>query len=34
MEWLHYRIREVLMGLLMLIQSMLIDPIRVLVEKN
>lgn len=32
-QWAVYRIREVLMGLLMLIQSMLADPIRVLIEK-
>jgi hypothetical protein len=33
-KWVHYRIRDVLMGLLLLIQSALIDPIRVLIKKK
>lgn len=33
-QWLLYRIREVLMGILLLIQSALIDPIRVLIKKK
>jgi hypothetical protein len=33
-DWFRYRIREMLMGLLLLIQSALIDPIRVLIKKK
>jgi hypothetical protein len=33
-DWFRYRIREVLMGLLLLIQSALIDPIRVLIKEK
>ncbi|MBW6466737.1 MAG: DUF4173 domain-containing protein [Brevefilum sp.] len=33
-SWVHYRIREVLMGLLLLIQSALIDPIRVHIKEK
>lgn len=33
-QWLRYRMREVLMGILLLIQSVLIDPIRLLISRH
>ena len=33
-QWLGYRIREVAMGILLLIESMIVDPIKILIENK